>query len=164
MATEGQRTEIFDKLKVVVKDIIESNGFTPGVVGITITGEDFYNKFISLFGFKSLIIKTGIFSNKNDIIQIFNYIYINNTEYILQLANAGGKDINVRTMDVIDFVIRKVRELPEKLLPEYKRNIVFNNWEEYKTKYPSGGRRRRFRTKKRKTKKYKRMSKRNRKF
>ena len=164
MATEGQKKEIFDQLKVVVKDIIESNGFTPDVAEITITGEQFYNKFISLFGLKSLIIKTGIFSNKNDIIQIFKYIYLNNTDDILQLANAGGKDINVRTMNVMDFVIRKVKELPKEILPEYKRNIVFNNWEEYKRENPSGGRRRRFRTKKRKTKKYKRMSKRNRKF
>ena len=156
MATEGQKKEIFDKLKVVVKDIIESNGFTPGVVGITITGEDFYNKFISLFGWKSPIIKTGISSNKNDIIQIFNIIYENNTDKILELAHAANTDINVRTINVMDFVIDKVEEITG-----YQ---VITDWQTYKTKYPSGGRRRRFRTKKRKTKKYKRMSKRNRKF
>jgi hypothetical protein len=153
MATEGQRKEIFDKLKIVVKDIIESNGFTPGVVGITITGEEFYNKFIILFD--SWIITTGLNFKKNQIIELYNDIYKNNIEEILQLANAGGKPINVRTMNVMDFFIRKVQEIT--------RFNVLTYWEEYKTKYPSGGRRR-FRTKKRKTKKNKRLSKRNRKF
>lgn len=157
MATEGQRKEIFDKLKLVVGQIIVSNGFTPGVVGITITGEDFYNKFISLFGnWESPIIKRSISSNKDQIIELYNDIYRENTEDILMLANAGGKPINVRTMNVMDFVIRKVEEITG-----YN---VLTYWEEYKTKYPSGGRRRRFRTKKRKTKKYKKISKRNRNF
>ena len=154
-----QRKEVFDKLKIVVSEIIEKYQFN------SITGEEFYNKFISLFGsWESPIIKRGISSNKNDIINIFNYIYKNNTEDILQLAHAANTDINVRTMNVIDFVIRKVRELPEELLPEYKRYNLLLYWEEYKRENPTGGRRRRFRTKKRKTKKYKRMSKRNRKF
>ena len=157
MATEGQKKEIFDKLKVVVKDIIESNGFTPGVAEITITGEEFYNKFISLFGsWESPIIKRSISSNKDQIIELYNDIYTKNTEDILMLANAGGKPINVRTMNVMDFVIRKVQDLTGENLTPY--------WQTYKTKYPTGGRRRRFRTKKRKTKKYKRTSKRNRKF
>jgi hypothetical protein len=156
MATEGQRKEIFDKLKIVVKDIIESNGFTPGVPEITITGEDFYNKFISLFdSWKSPIIKRGISSNKDQIIELYNHIYENNTEDILMLANAGGKPINVRTMNVMDFFIRKVQEITG-----YN---VLTYWEEYKRENPTGGRRR-FRTKKRKTKKYKKISKRNRKF
>jgi hypothetical protein len=156
MATDGQKKEIFDKLKIVVKDIIESNGFTSGVPGITITGEDFYNKFISLFdSWKSPVIKAGLKSKKGEIIQIFTIIYENNTEDILMLANAGGKDIKKRTIDVMDFVIRKVQEIFEVDL--------MDSWDKYKRENPSGGRRR-FRTKKRKTKKYKRMSKRNRKF
>ena len=92
-------------------------------------------------------------NNKDDIITLFDDIYRENTDDILMLAYAGGKDINVRTMNVIDFVINAS---PEDSLKEY--------WDEYKTTNPSGGRRRRFRTKKRKTKKYKRVSKRNRKF
>ena len=142
MATEGQKKEIFDKFKIVVKDIIVERKFNP--VPNSITGEEFYDKFISLFDWKSPIIKGIITSNKTEIIKLFDEIYNQNWEEILQLAYAGGTDINVRTMNVIDFVIRKV--------------------EEYKEENPSGGRRRRFRTKKRKTKKYKRMSKRNRKF
>ena len=155
MATEGQKKEIFDKLKVVVKDIIESNGFTPGVVGITITGEDFYNKFISLFdSWKSPVIKAGLKSKKDDIIELFNIIYENNTDQILQLAHAGGKDIKKRTIGVMDFVIDKVEEITG-----YQ---VTTDWQTYKTANPSGGQRRRFRTKKRKTQRRK-ISKRNRK-
>jgi hypothetical protein len=144
-------------INVVIKDIIESNGFTPGAVGITITGENFYNKFISLFdNWKSPIIKRGISSNKGQIIELYNDIYENNTDEILQLAHAGGKDIKKRTIDVMDFVIDKVGEITRENLTPY--------WEEYKRENPTGGRRRRFRTKKRKTKKYKKISKRNRKF
>ena len=83
-------------------------------------------------------------------------IYENNTDKILELAHAANTDINVRTINVIDFVIRKVEEITGEELTPY--------WQTYKTKYPSGGRRRRFRTKKRKTKKYKKISKRNRKI
>jgi hypothetical protein len=152
MATEGQRKEIFDKLKIVVTSIINDNLFAAGI-----TGEEFYNKFISLFdSWKSPVIKSGLKSKKNDIIQLFNIIYENNTDEILQLAHAGGKDIKKRTIGVMDFVIDKVEEITG-----YQ---VMTDWQTYKTANPSGGRRRRFRTKKRKTKKYKRMSKRNRKF
>ena len=42
MATDGQKKEIFDKLKIVVGQIINDNLFATGI-----TGEEFYNKFIS---------------------------------------------------------------------------------------------------------------------
>jgi hypothetical protein len=152
MATDGQKKEIFDKLKIVVTSIINDNLFALGI-----TGEEFYNKFISLFdSWKSPVIKAGLKSKKNEIIELFNIIYENNTDEILQLAHAGGKDIKKRTIDVMDFVIDKVGEITRENLTPY--------WEEYKRENPSGGQRRRFRTKKRKTKKYKGMSKRNRKI
>ena len=156
MATEGQRKEIFDKLKIVVSKIIFEREFNP--VPHSITGEEFFKRFLTKFNiFESPIIRSGINSNKIEIIELFNEIYNQNDQEILQLAYAGGTDFNVRTMNVIDFVINTVAK--------YQRySSIKEYWEEYKTKYPSGGRRRRFRTKKRKTKKYKRMSKRNRKF
>lgn len=149
MAT--QKKEIFDKLKVVVGQIINDNLFATGI-----TGEEFYNKFISLFDiWKSPVIKGGLKSKKGEIIELFNIIYENNTDEILQLAYAAGKDINVRTINVMDFVIDKVEEITG-----YK---VTTDWQIYKRENLTGGRRR-FRTKKRKTKKYKKISKRNRKF
>ena len=151
MATEGQKKEIFDKFKIVVTSIINDNLFARGI-----TGEEFYNKFISLFdSWKSPVIKAGLKSKKDDIIQIFNIIYKNNTDEILQLAHAGGKDIKKRTIGVMDFVIDKVEEITG-----YQ---VTTDWQTYKTANPSGGQRRRFRTKKRKTQRRK-MSKRNRKI
>ena len=151
MATDGQKKEIFDKLKIVVGQIINDNLFARGI-----TGEEFYNKFISLFdSWKSPVIKAGLKSKKDDIIELFNIIYENNTDQILQLAHAGGKDIKKRTIGVMDFVIDKVEEITG-----YQVTI---DWQTYKRENPSGGQRRRFRTKKRKTKKYKKISKRNRK-
>ena len=120
-----------------------------------ITGEEFYNKFIRLFDWKSPVIKAGLKSKKNDIIQIFNIIYENNTDEILQLAHAARQDIKVRTIGVMDFVIDKVEEITGENLTPY--------WQTDKRENPTGGKRRRFRTKKRKTKKYKKISKRNRK-
>ena len=156
--TTIQRKEVFDKFKIVVGKIIFEREFNPPPDSIR--GEEFFERFNDKFKIlESLIIKGIITSNKTKIIKLFDEIYNQNWEEILQLAYAGGTDINVRTMNVIDFVINKVEELPE-----YNRYNVLNNWEEYKEENPSGGRRRRFRTKKRKTKKYKRMSKRNRKI
>ena len=150
MATDGQKKEIFDKLQIVVTSIINDNLFATGI-----TGEEFYNKFISLFdSWKSPVIKAGLKSKKDDIIQIFNIIYKNNTDEILQLAHAGGKDIKKRTIGVMDFVIDKVEEITGENLTPY--------WQTYKRENPTGGKRRRFRTKKRKTQRRK-ISKRNRK-
>ena len=149
MATDGQKKEIFDKLKIVVGQIINDNLFARGI-----TGEEFYNKFISLFdSWKSPVIKAGLKSKKDDIIELFNIIYENNTDQILQLAHAGGKDIKKRTIGVMDFVIDKVGEITGENLTPY--------WQTYKRENPSGGKRR-FRTKKRKTQRRK-ISKRNRK-
>ena len=151
--TTAQKKEVFDKLKIVVSRIIFDNGFLPSLKD-TIKGKEFYDNFIDKFKLlESPFIRSGLMNNKDDIITLFDDIYRENTDDILMLAYAGGKDINVRTMNVIDFVINAS---PEDSLKEY--------WDEYKTTNPSGGRRRRFRTKKRKTKKYKRVSKRNRKF
>ena len=150
MATDGQKKEIFDKLQIVVTSIINDNLFATGI-----TGEEFYNKFISLFdSWKSPVIKAGLKSKKDDIIELFNIIYENNTDQILQLAHAGGKDIKKRTIGVMDFVIDKVEEITGENLTLY--------WQTYKTANPTGGKRRRFRTKKRKTQRRK-ISKRNRK-
>ena len=150
MATDGQKKEIFDKLQIVVTSIINDNLFATGI-----TGEEFYNKFISLFdSWKSPVIKAGLKSKKDQIIQLFNIIYENNTDEILQLAHAGGKDIKNRTIGVMDFVIDKVGEITGENLTPY--------WQTYKTANPTGGKRRRFRTKKRKTQRRK-ISKRNRK-
>ena len=149
MATDGQKKEIFDKLQIVVGQIINDNLFATGI-----TGEEFYNKFISLFdSWKSPVIKAGLKSKKDQIIELFNIIYENNTDEILQLAHAGGKDIKKRTIGVMDFVIDKVGEITGENLTPY--------WQTYKRENPSGGKRR-FRTKKRKTQRRK-ISKRNRK-
>ena len=150
MATDGQKKEIFDKLKIVVGQIINDNLFATGI-----TGEEFYNKFISLFdSWKSPVIKAGLQSKKREIIEIFNIIYENNTDEILQLAHAARQDIKVRTIGVMDFVIDKVEEITG-----YQ---VMTDWQTYKRENSSGGKRRRFRTKKRKTQRRK-ISKRNRK-
>jgi hypothetical protein len=151
--TTAQKKEVFDKLKTVVSRIIFDNRFLPSLKD-TIKGTEFYDNFIAKFKrIESPFIRSGLVNNKDEIINLFDSIYRENTDDILMLAYAGEKDINVRTRDVIDFVINTS---PEGSLKEY--------WDEYKRTNPSGGQRRRFRTKKRKTKKYKRVSKRNRKF
>jgi hypothetical protein len=150
MATDGQKKEIFDKLKIVVTSIINDNLFATGI-----TGEEFYNKFISLFdSWKSPVIKAGLKSKKGEIIELFNIIYENNTDEILQLAHAARQDIKVRTIGVMDFVIDKVEEITGENLTPY--------WQTYKRANPTGGKRK-FRTKKRKIQRRK-ISKRNRKF
>jgi hypothetical protein len=154
MAT--QKKEIFDKLKIVVSKIIFEREFNPPPHSIT--GEEFFKRFNDKFNiFESPLIRSGLRSNKNEIIELFDEIYNQNWDEILQFAYAAGKDIKVRTMNVIDFVIDTVAKYP-------RYSSIKTYWEEYKRENPSGGRRRRFRTKKRKTKKYKRISKRNRKF
>jgi hypothetical protein len=155
--TDTQKKEVFKNLISTVRDLITDKSFE----NETITGEIFYDKYLSKFSsFSSPILYALLTRKKDKIIEIFNEVYDPNKVLIKGITFNTGIDSNARAIKVVDLIFSELED----------NDIIEPNpkpyWIDYKEKYlnKSGGKRKNIKTKKRKTRKYKRMSKRNRKY
>lgn len=129
--------ELFSKLQVVVKDILTNNQCQ------TVTGNEFYEKFVSQFNF---ITKIFISGRKDEIIDTFNRRIVSMREeqsYLLRLCSDDHDD------NVNKFISFFLKRQPQPYI---------DSWNNYLNSSKSkGGRRKTRRLNKKKTKKRKRM-------
>jgi len=132
--------ELFSRLQVVVKEIIVENKC------LTVTGDEFYEKFVSQFGF---IAKIFISGRKDEIIDTFNRRIISMREELIYLSNLCSQNSENIDKNVNKFISFFLRHQPEPYIDSWNNYLVSNR--------SKGGRRKTITCNKKKTKKRKRM-------
>ena len=115
--SNSQFDEIFEKLGIVISDIIKNNEYN------TITGDIIYNKFIDKFDYRSPIIKSAINSKKSVIINLFN----ENIEQFKNFCSYHTENVDRGVRTIINFIVDVARN------DELERE-----WERYKEKSRGG--------------------------
>jgi len=116
--SEAQFDEIFEKLKIVISDIIKKKEYQ------TITGDIIYNNFIDKFNYTSPVIKTAILSQKSRIINLFN----ENIEQFKDFCSYNRENVNTGAKTIINFIVDVANDR------ELERQ-----WERYNSKSLRGG-------------------------
>jgi hypothetical protein len=116
--SEAQFDEIFEKLKIVISDIIKKKEYQ------TITGDIIYNNFIDKFNYTSPVIKTAIKSQKSRIINLFN----ENIEQFKDFCSYNRENVDIGVKTIINFIVDVAND------SELERQ-----WERYNSKSLRGG-------------------------
>lgn len=116
--SDAQFDEIFEKLGIVISDIIKKKEYQ------TITGIIIYNKFIDKFDYTSPVIKTAIKSQKPRIINLFN----ENIDQFKNFCSYHTENVDTGVRTIINFIVDLANN------SELERE-----WERYKSKLLRGG-------------------------
>ena len=118
--SDAQFDEIFEKLGIVISDIIKKKEYQ------TITGVIIYNKFVDKFDYTSPVIKTAIKSQKSRIINLFN----ENIDNFKNFCSYHTENVDTGVRTIINFIVDVSND------SELERQ-----WERYKSKLLRGGKR-----------------------
>ena len=116
--SDAQFDEIFEKLGIVISDIIKKREYQ------TIRGDIIYNKFIDKFDYKSPVIKTAIKSQKSRIINLFN----ENIDNFKNFCSYHTENIDTGVRTIINFIVDVSND-----------SEIERQWDRYKSKLLRGG-------------------------